>query len=63
MKSKLPKTREQPYSRSGSNIEYRYVNYSIKDVSADYDAVCAELTRAQTALDLINSTATLEFVL
>lgn len=64
MKSKLPKAREVSYGRSNSNIiEYRYVNYSIKDVSADYDAVCDELSRAQTALDLVNSTATMEFEL
>lgn len=64
MKNRLPKTREASYGRGNSGvIEYRYVNYSIKDVSADYDAVCAELSRAQTALDLVNSTEVLDFEL
>lgn len=62
MKVKLPKAREQSYGRSNSGIiEYRYVNYSIKDVAADFDAVSEELSRAQNALDLVNSTETLEF--
>ena len=62
MKVKLPRAREQSYGRSNSGvIEYRYVNYSIKDVAADFDAVSEELSRAQNALDLVNSTETLEF--
>ena len=57
MKSELPKSRVEPRYGSAQNfIDYKYLNYSVKDVEADYDRVSAELSKAQTALDLVNST-------
>ena len=61
MKDTLPKTRESTgYSRNSAVIDYRYANYDITQAAADYDAAAQELARAQTALDLVNSTAELE---
>lgn len=59
MKSKLAKTREQSSVRSGV-IDYRYLNYELADAEKEYKRVEDLLSKAQTALDLINSTATLE---
>ena len=62
MKSKLPKTRDNAgsYGRGGNIIDYRYANYDIKAAEADYEKITDELSRAQTALDLINSTETID---
>lgn len=61
MKRKLPKQRVTEYGRlAGSVIDYRVINYDLQKVSADYDLVCDELSRAQTALDLVNNSETLE---
>lgn len=61
MKSALPKAREEVrYSRNTNVIDYRYANYDIEKAQRDYDAVSDELSRAQTALDLLNNTVTLE---
>ena len=61
MKNVLPKVREKAgYGSSSSIIDYRYANYSIPDVEKEYDRINDLLARAQTALDLINSSATLE---
>lgn len=59
MKSKLAKTREQSSVRSGV-IDYRYLNYQLADAEREFKTVEESLSAAQTALDLINSTATLE---
>jgi len=59
MKNKLPITREPSSSRTGL-IEYRYLNYNLADAEKQYAAIDEMLSKAQTALDLINSTATLE---
>ena len=57
MKSELPKSRVEPRYGSAQNfIDYKYLNYSVKDAEADYDRVSAVLSKAQTALDLVNST-------
>ena len=63
MKSVLPKERETSavYAKS-SIIDYRYANYDIKAVEEAYIAVSDELYRAQTALDLINSTEQMEII-
>ena len=64
MKDALPKARENMGLLRGSTIvDYRYANYDIKQVGADWQAASEELARAQTALDLINSTAQLEIEL
>lgn len=63
MQSKLPKQRERSseYNRSGSNIiDYRYANYDIETAKKDYMTVSDELAKVQTALDLVNSTETME---
>jgi hypothetical protein len=57
MKSELPKSRVEPRYGSAQNfIDYKYLNYSIKEAEADYERVSSELSKAQTALDLVNST-------
>ena len=57
MKSELPKSRVEPRYGSAQNfIDYKYLNYSVKTVEEDYERVSAELSKAQTALDLVNST-------
>ena len=61
MKSRLPKMRvEQFYSRTGYVIDYSYVNYDISAVESDYEKVADELTRAQLALDSVNSGETFD---
>ena len=60
MKNRLPKVREKS-SYSGSNIiDYRIVNYDIAAAEADYNEAAALLSRAQTALDVINTTETMD---
>ena len=62
MKNRLPKERVEAGFRSASNIiDYRYANYDIEAAQADYDETADRLGRAQTALDLVNSTVTFEF--
>ena len=61
MKDALPKVRENTgYSRGSTVIDYRYANYDIAQAERDYQALSEELAGAQTALDLVNSTAELE---
>ena len=60
MKKALPQERIESYSRNSALIEYRYTNYDIDKANEDYQAVTDELFRAQTALDLINSTVEFE---
>ena len=59
MKNMLPKTREVRYN--SNLVEYRYVNYDLAAVAADYEAVSDELAKAQTALDTFNNTERFEF--
>ena len=60
MKDALPKVREENYARNAATIDYRYANYDIGQVHADYLQISDELSRAQTALDVINSTVAFE---
>ncbi len=61
MKNRLAKTRDNSsYGRTGNIIDYRYANYDIAAAAADYDATADLLAKAQTALDLINSTEMIE---
>lgn len=53
MADTLPKTRENNYGKSNI-IDYRIVNYDIKQVKKDLDVVTDELAKAQLALDTIN---------
>ncbi len=59
MKNRLPKARE-PIAYGKNIIDYRYANYDIAAVEADYIKAAEELSKAQTALDLVNSTETME---
>ncbi len=62
MKDHLPKTRVSTgYGKSTAIIDYCYANFDIEAAAADYRAVLDELSRAQTALDFVNST--IEFTL
>ncbi len=62
MAAVLPKQRERSYGQS-SIIEYRYANYDLTKVQEDLAAVTDELSRAQIALDKVNSTETTEIEL
>ena len=61
MKERLPMERVSAVGYSNNYlIEYNYANYDIEDAERDYRETAEELIRAQTALDLINSTETIE---
>ena len=61
MKDKLPKMREKVvgYGANGV-IDYRYINYDIDEVHEEYQLVSEKLTKAQLALDNVNTTFTFE---
>ena len=59
MKEKLPKTREQTYSKSNI-VDYRYINYDSDEAASEYEKAAEQLSRAQTALVTVNNTETLE---
>ena len=64
MKNRLPKERVEAGMRTASNIiDYRYANYDIAAAQAEYDEASNRLAKAQTALDLVNSTVTFEVTL
>lgn len=61
MKNRLPKERVEAGLRTASNIiDYRYANYDIAAVQAEYDATADRLADAQMALDLVNSTVAMK---
>lgn len=63
MKSRLPKERvEEQYGRQSNIIDYTYTNYDLTAVEADYEKTADELSRAQLALDTVNSGIPLNFV-
>ena len=59
----LPKERTSDSTYGSKIIEYTYTNYEIADAEADLLRVTEELAKAQTALDQINSSATMEIEL
>lgn len=59
MKDKLPKVREQTRVNS-SILDYRYLNYDVETVTAEYEKVTNTLSKAQNALDSVNMNQTLE---
>ena len=62
MKSKLPKARvEERLGRMSNIIDYIHINYDLSTVEADYNQVSDELSKAQIALDIVNTTDTFEF--
>ena len=57
MRKKLPREREDSgYGRSSNIVEYKYANYDIAAVEADYIKTVDELSVAQNALDQVNTT-------
>lgn len=62
MSSRLPKERESTRSLLGNSnvIDYRYTNYDIDKAKQDYLEAMTTLSKAQTALDLINTTKKFE---
>lgn len=61
MKSRLPKMREKSSSYSQNIIDYRYVNYDLEETERKYVEVSDKLSKAQIALDNVNSTIKFEF--
>ena len=59
MRRRLPKTRETGI-RSGNIIDYCLTNYDPRQAQADFEKASDELAKLQTALDLFNTTETLE---
>ena len=60
MKDKLPKVREQSRMNISSVLDYRYLNYNVNAVAAEYEKVSDTLAKAQNALDSVNMTQSLE---
>ena len=60
MKDKLPKVREQSRMNISSVLDYRYLNYDVNTVAAEYEKVSDTLAKAQNALDSVNMTQSLE---
>ena len=58
--SRQEKVRDNLFNRAGNIIDYRYTNYDPKEAEKDYFSVVEELSKSQTAVDLINNTATIE---
>ena len=46
-----------------ATIDYRYANYDISAARKDYEELRALLSKAQTALDLLNNSAAFEIEL
>ncbi len=61
MSGRLPKQRENTSNIRGTTIiEYDYANYDVEEAEKDYKEVSDELAKAQTALDVINNSETME---
>lgn len=61
MRDAMPKVRvNSGYTSGGNIIDYRYANYDIEEVGRYYTELSDTLAKAQTALDLVNSTVEFE---
>ena len=57
----MPKVRvSSGYSGGGNIIDYKYANYDIEEVGRYYAELSDTLAKAQTVLDLVNSTVEFE---
>ena len=57
MRDAMPKVRVNTgYSSGGTIIDYKYANYDIEEVGRNYTELSDILSKAQTALDLVNNT-------
>ena len=62
MAARLPKERVNTYGAK-TIVEYTYTNYDPEQAAADLVKVNDELARAQTALDVVNNSLTMEIEL
>lgn len=62
MRRRLPKQRKRNdgYLRSSNLVEYTYTNYPIEDAEKDFQKTAETLSKAQTALDALNSSERFE---
>lgn len=60
MRDAMPKVRVSSGYSSGNIIDYKYANYDIEEVGRHYAELSDTLAKAQTVLDLVNSTVEFE---
>ena len=60
MAARLPRERVESYLSSGSLIDYTITNYDAEEAEEEYQKVCDLMTSLQLALDIVNSTETME---
>lgn len=60
MREAMPKVRVSSGYSSGNIIDYKYANYDIEEVGRYYAELSDTLAKAQTVLDLVNSTVEFE---
>ena len=61
MKDLLPKSRKTVIGyEKNAVIDYLYANYDIEQIKMEYDIVSENLLKAQTAVDLVNHTVSME---
>lgn len=60
MRDAMPKVRVSSGYSSGNIIDYKYANYDIEEVGRYYAELSDTLAKAQTMLDLVNSTVEFE---
>ena len=62
MRKQLPKAREEQHSYMSRNAvpEYRYINYDLKLIKKEYEAVSKTIMEMQMALDKYNQTVQFE---
>ena len=60
MRDAMPKVRVSSGYSSGNIIDYKYANYDIEEVGRYYADLSDTLAKAQTVLDLVNSTVEFE---
>ena len=60
MRDAMPKVRVSSGYSSGNIIDYKYANYDIEEIGRYYAELSDTLAKAQTVLDLVNSTVEFE---